>query len=194
MRFLTETRHSPDKNSKPKLIRPAVFILLGIPVLFLAGSLLHFLYRLSGERIIVGLVAPVNESVFEHIKMVPLPLTLWWSICFLFQRRSLPADIWFTSALAAMGTAVVCIPMLYYFYTEAFGVELIVVDILILLLAVTAGQAVGLHYYRHGRGMNGRLAFALLVGILVLFALFTVNPPEIPLFLDVSNGTYGLSR
>ena len=44
-------------------------ILAGVPVLFLAGTLIHFLYGLSGEFFLVGLLAPVNESVWEHLKL-----------------------------------------------------------------------------------------------------------------------------
>lgn len=49
-------------------------ILVGVPVLFLAGTLLHFLYGLSGEFFLVGLLAPVNESVWEHLKLALWPI------------------------------------------------------------------------------------------------------------------------
>lgn len=51
------------------------WILTGIPILFLTGSLLHFAYELSGKNILIALIAPVNESVWEHSKMVLWPVT-----------------------------------------------------------------------------------------------------------------------
>ena len=34
----------------------------------IAGTLLHFVYGWSGRNLLVGLVSPVNESVWEHTK------------------------------------------------------------------------------------------------------------------------------
>ena len=48
--------------------------LLGIPLLFIIGSVFHFIYELTGKNIIVGLISPVNESIFQHIKMIILPI------------------------------------------------------------------------------------------------------------------------
>ena len=62
-------------------------ILVGVPVLFLAGTLLHFLYGLSGEFFLVGLLAPVNESVWEHLKLALWPTTLWWTAGYLWAQR-----------------------------------------------------------------------------------------------------------
>ena len=33
------------------------------------GSLDHFLFEWSGRRPVMGIFAPVNESVWEHLKM-----------------------------------------------------------------------------------------------------------------------------
>lgn len=177
-----------------KKIKPEKYILLGIPVLFIIGSLFHFLYDFSGELFIVGLFAPVNESVFEHIKMVVLPIFLWWSLYYLFQKDDLNADVWFTSALLSMLTAIITIPVLYYFYTEAFGVESLLIDILILLVAVTAGQLLGLHYYKYGKGVNYLIPLSAMVLIILLFAFLTVFTPRLPIFQDSIDGSFGIQK
>lgn len=59
-----------------KQMNPESYILLGIPALFFIGTLFHFLYSFTGELFVVGLFSPVNESVFEHTKMVVLPIFL----------------------------------------------------------------------------------------------------------------------
>ena len=53
-----------------KRIKPETYTLIGILVLFVVSSLFHFLYSLTGECFIVGLFVPINESIFEHTKMV----------------------------------------------------------------------------------------------------------------------------
>ena len=54
------------------------WIWISLPMLFMVGSVFHFLYDLSGESPIIGAFAAVNESVWEHQKMVLLPVAAWW--------------------------------------------------------------------------------------------------------------------
>lgn len=50
---------------KNKKLSPSEkWIILGIPIIFLIGSFMHFLYDLSGQNPIIGLFAPINESIF----------------------------------------------------------------------------------------------------------------------------------
>ena len=93
-------------------------ILVGVPVLFLAGTLLHFLYGLSGEFFLVGLLAPVNESVWEHLKLALWTTTLWWTAGYLWAQRrgrELDAPAWFAAALGALLTTEITIVLLFYF-------------------------------------------------------------------------------
>lgn len=165
-----------------KRIKPETYTLIGILVLFVVGSLFHFLYSLTGECFIIGLFVPINESIFEHTKMVVLPIFIWWSIFYLFRKKDLFVNAWFTSALIAMISAIIAIPMLFYFYSQAFGIESLVIDILILLISLAIGQILGLHYYRHGKGIEYHFAIFLMIVIIILFAFFTINPPAFPIF------------
>ena len=175
-----------------KHLSPETYILLGIPALFFLGVLFHFLYELSGDLPAVGLIAPVNESVFEHMKLASLPVALWWGVGALVLKKRLRPDAWFTAALFSMVTAIPAIPLLYYFYTGTFGIHSVAVDILNFLLSVTLGQLLGLHFYRHCRGMDRRLSLLLMLAILVLFAALTLSPPDLPLFRDPETGAYGM--
>ena len=165
-----------------KRIKPETYTLIGILVLFVVGSLFHFLYSLTGECFIVGLFVPINESIFEHTKMVVLQIFIWWFIFYLFRKKDLFVNAWFTSAIIAMISAIIAIPMLFYFYSQAFGIESLVIDILILLVSLAIGQILGLHYYRHGKGIEYHFAIVLMIVIIILFAFFTINPPAFPIF------------
>lgn len=173
--------------------RPKNWILLGIPVLFGIGSGLHSLYHILGENLIIGLFAPVNESIWEHSKMVIWPVILWWLLYYGFHGREydIEKDRWYAGALGALVTTLIAMPALYYFYTAAFGVELLWVDILILLAALALGQFLGLHIYRYGSGLPPALVILIFAAIILAFLLFTFYPPHIPLFQDAATGEYG---
>ena len=180
--------------NRNKLSPPEKWILIGIPLLFVIGALLHFAYDVLGESPIVGLFAPVNESIWEHAKMVVWPIILWWGLYYRFRGEAykINPNKWFAGALTSLLVALIAMPMLYYFYTEAFGVEIVWVDVLILLLALLFGQLLGLHAYRYSKGIPVPWAFAAFGGIILLFFLFPFFPPQIPWFQDGITGSYGI--
>lgn len=170
------------------------WIVKGIPGLFLIGTFMHFLYDLSGGNVIVGLISAVNESVWEHSKMVLLPVICWWSFYYIIKGKEHNIDKkkWFTSALIALLTALISIPLLYYFYTEAFGVELLAVDISILFLALLFGQLLAFHFYKYSKGINLYIPICIFILLILVFMIFTFYPPHIPFFRVNTTGQYGI--
>lgn len=181
--------------SLKQLSPPEKWILTGIPVLFVLGSLMHFLYDFTGQSTLAGLFAPVNESVWEHSKLVLWPVILWWLLYDRFrgEQEQLCREKWYAGAVCALLTALLTMPLIYYFYTEAFGTELLWVDILILLLSLLAGQLAGLHIYRYTDGINPSLVLLTFAAVVLVFVLFTFWPPQIPWFQDPLSGGYGIA-
>lgn len=177
---------APSTNEKSHL--------LGISVIFFLGSLFHFLYALAGKSPIVGAIAAVNESVWEHQKLILLPMIGWWTLYFLFRKGSSQIDSrkWFSALLVSLIVSILVIPFAYYFYSGALGLHLLVVDILIFLLAVTAGQCLGMHFYRHSKGIPVYASIIAILLIVLLFIAFTFAPPHLPWFQDSLTGQYGI--
>lgn len=169
-------------------------MLYAIPFLYLAGVPLHFIYQASGRLLPVGLFAPMNESIWEHMKLAFLPVFLCWFGYFLLKReaQALDADRWFTGAAAAAFTACLAMPLIYYFYHEGLGVHSLAVDISLLLVCIVLGQIVGVHVLKSGKSMPAWVGLACMLALLLLFAVFTVFPPHVRLFLDTNTGQYGL--
>lgn len=176
------------------LPKPEKWILKGIPWLFLIGSVMHFMYDICDNNIFAALFAPVNESTWEHLKMVLLPLILWWSLFYIIKHKqySINKKKWFGGTLVALITALISIPLLYYFYTGVFGVHLIWVDILILLFSLMFGQLLGLHFYRYSKGISVIIVMVIFILLIVIFMVFTFNPPQLPIFQDAITGSYGI--
>ena len=53
------------------------FTLGGILWTLVIGTSSHFFYQWSGENFFVGLVSPVNETVWEHLKLLFFPALLY---------------------------------------------------------------------------------------------------------------------
>lgn len=172
------------------------WILLGIPVLGIVGCLMHFVYEWSGNSTIVGIFAPTNESLWEHLKMIFWPMLIWWlaEYFILGKNNKIYASQWFTSCAVAELVCPLVILSFYYTYTGALGIESLILDIFSLFLGVAVAQCLALHVYKYARFSQYCLyiSIAILILLAVIFTVFTFAPPHIPLFKDSMTGKYGI--
>ena len=172
------------------------WILWGIPVIFIVGSLIHFVYDWSGNSTIVALFAPVNESVWEHLKMSFWPMLAWWIAGYLVLRNTNHFSVlnWFCAGSLALVISPLVIVSFFYTYTSALGIESFLLDILSFILGITIGQLVALHVYKYGKPKPCCLfvAIAIIMLLAIAFIVFTFAPPHIPLFQDPLTGGYGI--
>ena len=155
------------------------------------GTLLHFLFDFSGQRIAAALFSAVNESIWEHMKLLFYPMLLFA----ILERRFLKdpdSDFWCVK-LKGVLLGLTLIPVIYYTYTGLLGIRIDWLNIAIFFLA--AGVAFRQETLRLRDGCScprsPALSISLLGLIALLFTVFTFYPPHIPLFQDVPTGTYG---
>ena len=166
---------------------------VGALAVIIAGVLLHFVHEWSGGSRVVAAIAPANESVWEHLKLVLTPVVVLGLVetAWVVNRRRL----WWAK-LVEVVTASVFIVAFFYTYTGAFGVDSnVAVDILLFLAAIAGGQWLSYRMIVSGRTRPAPLqaSVAALVLLLVGFGVLTFAPPHIPLFQDGQTGTYGPS-
>ena len=165
--------------------------LSGIIFVFLLGALLHFVFEWSGESRIVGLIASVNESVWEHFKQGFWPMCIYAAIEYNFLRGRV------SNFLTAKAIAVYLIPtitgLVFYGYTAIIGKEVLIVDILIFLVAIIIGQLTSYKIMTSSKLPTYTNVVSIFFIILLAFILilFTYYPPHLPIFLD-GRGFYGI--
>lgn len=173
-------------KSKKENISSWKWFLWSVPVLFITGSIMHFVYEWSGQLVIASLFAPVNESVWEHLKMSFWPVLIWWIVGYFIIRKKYEISYvqWFVSLVVALLVCPLVIVSFFYTYTGAFGFESIILDIFSLLLGLIIGQMAAFHIFRFAKFNRYWLYGAILIIILmsVAFIIFTFVPPDIPLF------------
>ena len=160
-----------------------------------AGTALHFLYQWSGESVAAAPFAAVNESVWEHMKLLFWPMLLWAGA----ERAVLGGysrGFWPAKALGIL-LGLALIPALYYTYTGALGVSVMWVDIAIFFVAAAAAFLAETRMLaRDWRCRGGARASALVLLLLLsaAFVLCTFVPPRFPLLRDPVTGFYGLGQ
>jgi len=164
----------------------------GIPFVVILGSVLHFAFAWSGYLRPLALVAAVNESVWEHLKLAFWPSLLWT----LMECRVLKIDA--RSFWAAKGFALLLAPILiviiFYGYTSLLGRNIIALDIATFVIAITAAQLVSAQLVKANfqTVWLRTIGIALLVCQLVAYSAFTFHTPPFAMFEDPRNGIRGI--
>ncbi len=161
-------------NNRTRIILRYLFVVL-------LGVFLHFAYELSGENPIVGLFALVNESVWEHLKLLYFPmlvLTIWDLFTnYKNNLNFLPART--IGILAGLIFTVV----VFYTVTGILGTNIAWVNILIFLLGVAFAFWVEKKFYNSSTSLSIKLSILIWVILLILFIVFTIAPPSLGLFV-----------
>jgi hypothetical protein len=166
----------------------------GFVVISLSGGLLHFAFAFFGEWPPVALVAAVNESVWEHLKLAFWPALLFAFIEWPFFRRKVE-NFW-TAKAAGIFVMPLGIVLLFYGYTALAGGNVLWADISLFILAVLAGQMLSYRIMarRRSTARFKTAAIILLALMIIAFSSLTFFPPKCPLFRDSRAGQYGILK
>jgi hypothetical protein len=156
------------------------------------GSALHFAFAWAGYWPPVALVAAVNESIWEHLKLAFWPGLLWAAI----ERPNLdlrPSEFWAAKGIALLVPPAAIIAI-FTTYTGILGENILFLDIATFVVAVVLGQIVSIWLLNFGSSsLTFRRLGHLLIGLqLVAYSTLTFFPPRLDLFMDTRNGTYGI--
>lgn len=165
--------------------------LVGFAVTSLVGTVLHFLYDWLGEAAWVAPFSGVNESTWEHMKLLFWPMIAFALLQSLFFRDR--ADFWCIKLRGTLA-GLTLIPVLFYTYNGVIGrsPDWINIAIFFISAAVVYLYEARLFKVQKLSCRSQKTAFALLCIIGVLFIVFTFQTPQIGIFRDPLTGTYGV--
>lgn len=170
------------------------YIYKGILFIFLGACLFHFIYDLSGKNVAAALIAPINESVWEHMRLTVMPTILWYLPWYYIIGASHGIDQrkWFSAMVCTLVISIALQPAIFYFYTSALGFENVVLDISITFCSILIGQLLALHILKRGKGLPKSVSIAVILLITVVFAVTAFFTPKLPIFQDPVTGRFGL--
>jgi len=154
------------------------------------GTLLHFTYEWSNKNIIVSLFSSINESTWEHLKLVFFPMLLT-SIIGYFALAHPHKNYWCSRAIG-ISTAMIFIIVFFYTYSGIFGKNIALIDISSFIISVIIGEYTAYTIQKNSILCNNKTAITFLIALTISFVLFTFNPPKIGLFKNPIDGSYGL--
>lgn len=155
------------------------------------GFFMHFIYELSNYSRVVGLFAPINESPWEHLKLLFFPYFIFTIILYIFTKRN-SKNILFGNFIAILLGMIFTISSFYTLH-GALGTNLIFIDILIYLLSVAVTYILCMYFLKNNTfSINNTIGFMLFILMLLIFIICTFIPPRVPLYQDGLTKSFGL--
>lgn len=174
-------------KTKSNLLKYEIFSTI---FLFIFGTLLHFTFEFFNSNPIIGTFSAVNESTWEHLKLLFFPMLITTIIGYFCFRKDYPNYLCTKTKGILIGLAFIVI--FFYTYTGIIGTNFAVLDIASFFIAGFLA-----HYYTYKNidketNCNTLISFAILIILSISFIVFTFIPPEIGLFKDPITNNYGI--
>lgn len=176
-----------DKLTDKKYI--LIWQMVGFIFISIVGSILHFLYEWS-DCIIVAPFSAVNESTWEHMKLLFFPSLVFAIV----QSFFIKDDNYWSIKLKGIIIGLLLIPTMFYTYIGIIGRSYGLINIAIFFIAtfISLYYEYKLFIGRRKIKINNLFSLSILIVIAILFITFTFFPPRLALFQDPITKGYGL--
>jgi len=168
-----------------------IWEVVGAFAIIIVGTLLHSAYQFNNSWVF-GILSPVNESVWEHLKIGIWPVLIFALIEYPF-IRSITKNFLISKVAQAYATSIATL-IIFYSYTFVLGRNLLPLDILTFILAVIIGQCVSCLILNANEldELFDHLATSALYIMIGVIIYITYFPPHYPMFMDSMTGKYGI--
>lgn len=163
---------------------------VGFAITSFLGTLLHFLYEISGMSPIAAIFSGVNESTWEHMKLLFFPMFVFAVIESLFLKDI--RGFWCIKLLGiCLGLSL--IPLIFYTYNGVIGKSPDAINIAIFYIAALISYIYETRLMIKGdtKCSCKQAPFLLLCLIAISFMIFTFRTPMLAIFKDPITGGYG---
>lgn len=159
------------------------YMIAGTIFVSVLGTLLHFVYEWSGNNVLVGLFTPINESIWEHTKLLFFPMLIY--LVYLTRKTGTQYPCIGAALISGALAGAASIIALFYTYSGIIGFNVAVVDISIFFISVIISFYI---VYKIAttckENIYTTLSQTLWIMMICLYIIFTISPPQIPLFIS----------
>ena len=167
-----------------------IFEIISTIFIMILGILLHFLFEWSNNNVLVGTFSPINESIWEHLKLIFFPMLITLVIGYIYIGKNIPNYL--CAKVLGIIVAILFTIIFFYTYTGIIGTNFAIIDISSFFIAVVLGQYVAYQKIQSKTSCNNLIAIIILLVLFLCFLIFTFFPPHIALFRDPITGIFGI--
>ncbi len=158
---------------------------------------MHFLYEFSNRSFIIGLFTPVNESVWEHLKLVYFPFVFLGILLNIFFNKNYDFNVkvWNYINVSIIKISIFIVTF-HYLYSFIFSDSSIIYDIILYYVSMLYGFKIVYNIFKKDNALlnvkNINFHILSLFIFFIIFIIFTIHPPKLNLFRDPISNTYGI--
>lgn len=152
-------------------------------IISILGTTGHFLYEWSNQNSFIGLFFPVNESIWEHLKLIFYP-NLIYAVIYCIKTKKKPDNLISATSFSIFAGMFYTVIM-YYTAKGVIGkdVELINISIFYIAIIITLFKRNHIINQEKYTSKNVKaIAWGLLFLMGFLFAVWSKIPPELGIF------------
>ncbi|MEG0510532.1 MAG: DUF6512 family protein [Clostridia bacterium] len=153
--------------------------------LLLYGTFFHYVYDAIGSNLIINMFVPINESVWEHMKMLFYPSLAF----FLLNYMDNTGSTYIVSYVTGVTFSIVFCIVSYYIYDRFFpGIsEVLNIVFYYISFASIFGIMYVMNYVLEPLSDDFNfICEIILISYVCIFCFYTYLPPNLDLFLDKS--------
>ena len=173
------------------LKRSKIIAVIGI---FILAFIFHFVYEWIPSSI-TAIFFPVNESIWEHQKLIFTSVMFYGIIDYLIlQKFKIKYNNFFTSLFISAFTIVPIFLMIYLPFYYKIGPKMFL-NIGVMLIAIMISQIIS-YYILKAKDCDkiNLVSLILIIISYIVFAYLTYNPIKNELFFDTENEKYGINN
>jgi hypothetical protein len=176
-------------NMKTSILRFEVIMTIFV---IIAGILLHFSYEWSNENQIVGIFSAVNESTWEHLKLIFFPMLVTIVIGTIYYKDDY--ENYLCTKTKGLLISLVSVIVLFYTYSGVLGKNISAINIGIYIISILISLIYNYNKLNDISTCNNKLSIVVLITLLISFITFTFYTPKIDIFEDPITNTYGINQ
>ena len=156
------------------------------------GSLLHFTYNWSGNNTFVGIFSAINESTWEHLKILFFPILLTIIIGYIYSKKDIENYICYKTKSLLLSLSFIVV--FFYTYNGVLGGNIILLDISSFYVAILLGEYYTIKQIKKNCPCNKNIYMFVLILLSISFIIYTFYTPSLGIFKDPVTSTYGIYK
>ena len=166
------------------------FIILNSILVFFIAFLGHFIYEIS-ENNIFAIFFPVNESIWEHMKLLFTPYIIDILIIYLISKKfNIVYHNFLFSALFSATFSIFLYLTIYLPIYNIFGHNSIFA-IILMYIVIFISQLFQIYILKKEEFRLSKFSFVLIIAIYIIFGYLTYYPIRNYIFYDFNKNLYG---
>ena len=166
--------------------------LIGFIISFILCFPIHFLYE-KAPSFITSIIAPVNESIFEHMKILFTSIIISGIIqkIIVIKKNLNYKNVCFSNVLSA----IISIPIFLIMFIPVYNKigKNFIITIIIMVVALLISYIIGYFILKIKKDLKlENISIFIVIFVYLIFGSLTYNPPKQEFFKDPINNYYGI--